>query len=62
MKVRIAPEKCIKCMGCLSICDVITSHNMDIVVDEDRAKEDCKNCKSPLCVKMCPTGAISIEK
>jgi len=62
MKIRIAPEKCIKCMGCLAICGVITSYNMDLLIDEDRAKEECSSCKSQLCIKMCPTGAISIER
>jgi len=63
MKVTIDWERCIKCMGCLLVCsDVFESYSMNIVIKEEKSKEKCKNCKDHLCIKMCPTGAIILEK
>jgi ferredoxin len=54
MMVKVDPDKCMLCGGCVAVCptDCITVYEAWL----DLKGEECKECGA--CVKLCPVGAM----
>lgn len=55
MTVNINREKCLTCVGCVSVCP---QNALDYIGKKIVADENCNECG--ICVKFCPVEALSI--
>jgi anaerobic carbon-monoxide dehydrogenase iron sulfur subunit len=66
-RIKICRSKCIGCLTCTAACMIAHEDNESrsrIVLDKNGKYNPifCKECKSPECSFVCPTGAMHKEK
>ncbi len=60
----IISEECIACDACVSECPVeaISADDPIYVIDSDRCVECISYYDDPICVEVCPSDCISLDK
>jgi protein NrfC len=72
--ILVDPKKCQGCMSCMMACSLVHEGAVNLSLSriqvlqnsfdkwpDDIQNEQCRQCVNPLCVKVCPVGALRVN-